>query len=196
MAASLVDTGGGRATKGARAHDDAGVAMTKTTSVRIRRAESSDVPAITEIYNEAIVETTATFDIEPKTLTDRNDWLQAHNERHPVVVAEVDGKVVGWAALTPWSDRAAYDDTAETAFYVHSSFRDRGIGRRLNSEIVDLAKRLGFHTLIARMTEDSAASIHLNEAAGFVHIGTMREVGRKFGRLLDVHMMQKMLADG
>lgn len=159
----------------------------------IRRAGLADAARIAEIYNEAILTTTATFDVEPRTVADREQWLDARTERFPVLVGEIDGVVVGFAALTQWSDRAAYDGTAETAFYVHSSHRGRGIGRRLKAEIVDEARRLGFHTLIARVTEDSAASIHLNQEAGFVIIGTMKEVGRKFGRLLDVHIMQKIL---
>jgi L-amino acid N-acyltransferase len=159
----------------------------------IRRAELADAPAIADIYNEAILTTTATFDTEPKSVEERTAWLQAHDDRHPVLVAVVDGKVVGWASLTSWSDRCAYADTAETSFYVHSTHRGRGIGRQLKLAIIDEATRLGFHTLIARVAEGSHESIHLNEATGFTHVGTLKQVGRKFGRLLDVHILQKML---
>lgn len=162
-------------------------------SLVIRRAALSDAAAIAEIYNQAILTTTATFDLEPKPVEDRQQWLKARADRFPVLVGEVGGAVVGFTSLSPWSDRAAYDGTAETALYVHSSHRGRGIGRKLKVRIIEEARRLKFHTLIARVTEDSAASIHLNLQAGFVIVGTMREVGRKFGRLLDVHIMQKML---
>ena len=161
--------------------------------IAIRRAESADAERLAIIYNEAVVSTTATFDIEPKSVDDRRDWLAARGERYPVLVGELDGTVVGYASLTRWSARAAYDDTAETGVYVHSSHRGRGIGRQLYAELIDEARRLRFHTLIARVASESAASIRLNEAAGFVVVGTMQEVGRKFGRLLDVVMMQKML---
>jgi len=164
--------------------------------VAIRRAELRDAAAIAEIYNEAILTTTATFDTQAKTVEERTQWLQSHDERYPVLVAEVDGRVVGWASLSAWSDRCAYTDTAETSFYVHSTQRGRGIGRSLKEAIVEEARRLGFHTLIARVVQESRVSIHLNEQAGFVHVGTLREVGRKFGRLLDVHIMQLMLQDG
>jgi phosphinothricin acetyltransferase len=97
---------------------------------------------------------------------------------------------VGFAALSRWSERAAYDDTAETALYVHSSHRDRGIGRELNAAIIREARRLGFHSLLARITADSAASLHLHHSAGFAQVGTLHQVGRKFGRLLDVHILQ------
>uniref|UniRef100_A0A7C2NYE4 N-acetyltransferase family protein n=1 Tax=Schlesneria paludicola TaxID=360056 RepID=A0A7C2NYE4_9PLAN len=159
----------------------------------IRRATPADVEAITDIYNEAIRTTTATFDTEPKSLADRQSWFEAHGDRHPILVAEVDGRVVGWTSLSPWSERRAYADTAETTFYVHSQARGRGVGRQLKEAIIAEARRLGYHTLIARVAEGSHASLHLNESVGFVRVGTLREVGRKFGRLLDVHILQLML---
>ena len=167
--------------------------MSKNTLVIIRRAALEDVTAIADIYNEAILTTAATFDIDPKTVQERTTWFQAHDDRHPVLVAVADEKVVGWASLTHWSDRRAYDDTAETTFYVHSRYRGQGIGRELKEAIIEEARRLRFHTLIARITETSGESIHLNESAGFVHVGTLKEVGRKFGKLLSVHIMQKIL---
>jgi L-amino acid N-acyltransferase YncA len=167
--------------------------MSINTLVTIRQAALEDVPAITEIYNEAILTSAATFDIDPKAVEDRTAWFQDHDDRHPVLVAVVDGKVVGWTSLTRWSDRRAYDDTAETTFYVHSGYRGQGIGRKLKEAIIEEARRLRFHTLIARITETSSESIHLNEEAGFVHVGTLKEVGRKFDKLLSVHIMQKLL---
>lgn len=167
--------------------------MAGASAIVIRRANLADVEAITGIYNEAILTTTATFDTEPKSVDERTQWLQSHDERHPVLVAEANGSVVGWASLTQWSERKAYDETAETSFYVQASHRGRGIGRKLKSAIIEEARRLHFHTLIARIAEGSQESIHLNESAGFVHVGTLKEVGRKFGRLLDVHIMQLML---
>ena len=164
-----------------------------THRLTIRRAVLADAAAIADIYNEAIATTTATFDTEAKTVEEREQWLGAHDERHPVLVAVVDNQVVGWASLTRWSDRCAYADTAETSFYVHSTQRGRGIGRQLKVAIIEEARRLGFHTLIARVAEGSHESLHLNQSAGFVLVGTLKEVGRKFGKLLDVHIFQKML---
>jgi L-amino acid N-acyltransferase YncA len=161
--------------------------------IHIRTAQAGDLNAITEIYNEAILTTTATFDTEPKSPAERQAWFQSHDARHPVLVAVLDGKVVGWASLSGWSDRRAYDETGETSFYVGSEFRGQGIGRKLKESIIDEASRLGFHSLIARVAQGNDESMHLNESFGFVHVGTMKEVGRKFGKLLDVHILQKML---
>ncbi|MGA9405566.1 MAG: N-acetyltransferase family protein [Bacteroidota bacterium] len=162
-------------------------------SIHIRQAMPEDIEAITAIYNEAILTTTATFDTEPKTIAERLEWLKTHDKRHPVLVAIIEGRLVGWASLTKWSDRPAYDDTAETSFYVKSEYRGQGIGRMLKEAIIEEARKLHFHTLIARVAEGSQESLHLNESVGFIHVGTMKQVGRKFGKLLDVHILQKML---
>lgn len=159
----------------------------------IRPAQLSDLDAITEIYNEAIRTTTATFDIEPKTRDQQLRWFKSHGPRHPILVADLDGEVVGWASLGKWSDREAYDDTAETSFYVKEGHRGKGIGRELKQAIIKEAERLGFHTLIARVAEGGDVSLHLNESLGFVRVGTLREVGRKFGKRLDVHILQKII---
>ena len=167
--------------------------MSTSKSPTIRRATPEDAAAIAHIYNEAILNTTATFDTEPKTPEERVEWLKSHDNRHPILVAVVNGEVAGWASITLWSDRPAYADTAETSFYVRSADRGRGIGRKLKEAIIEEAKRLGYHTLIARITAGSEVSLHLNESTGYVHVGTLKEVGRKFGQLLDVHILQKIL---
>ena len=161
--------------------------------LNIRRAVLADVDAITEIYNEAILTTTATFDLEPKTRADRVQWFESHDDRHPILVAELDAHVVGWACLNQWNPRAAYADTAETSFYVKEEHRGKGIGRQLKAAIINEARRLGFHTLIAGAAEGSDASLHLNRSFGFEVVGTFKEVGRKFGKVLDVTYLQKFL---
>jgi phosphinothricin acetyltransferase len=112
------------------ARTDAGIQAKQNrvnrTTVSIRHANPNDAAAIADIYNEAIRSTTATFDTEPKSAQERLQWLETHDERHPVLVAELDGQVVGWAALTNWSDRPAYGQTAESSFYVSRQFRAVG----------------------------------------------------------------------
>ncbi|HEY82575.1 MAG TPA: N-acetyltransferase [Dehalococcoidia bacterium] len=158
----------------------------------IRQATLDDLDAITEIYNEAILKTVATFDTEPKTMEEQKRWFAGHGPKYPIMVAEEDGLIVGWASLSMWSDRCAYADTAEISLYVRETHQGRGIGKKLLEAILHEGEKAGLHTVVARITEGNAVSIHLFKSAGFEHIGVMREVGRKFGRLLDVHLLQKI----
>ena len=166
---------------------------TMKKSLVIRTAELSDVDAITEIYNEAILTTTATFDTEPKNVSERFQWFQSHDNRHPIWVAELNGKVVGWISLSKWSERAAYNDTGETSFYVKSEYRGRGIGTALLQTMINEAQHLKYHTVIARIAGESEMSYHVHMKFNFVQVGILKEVGRKFGKFLDVHILQKML---
>jgi L-amino acid N-acyltransferase YncA len=158
----------------------------------IRQATLQDLQAITEIYNEAILKTTATFDTEPKTPEEQKGWYQNHGNKYPILVVEQDNVVAGWASLSKWSDRCAYSDTAEISLYVKEENQGKGIGRTLIETVVREGQKAGLHTLIARIADSNEVSIHLAESVGFKHIGIMKEVGRKFGRLLDVHLMQKI----
>ncbi|HAZ11776.1 MAG: hypothetical protein A2X86_08015 [Bdellovibrionales bacterium GWA2_49_15] len=160
---------------------------------KVRRASLRDLPSITAIYNEAIEKTTATFDTEKKSLEDRTAWWHKHGESLPVLVYEEAGTIFGWGALGLWSDRCAYSGTVENSIYVLEKYRGRGVGDALLSELIDLAREQGLHTIIARITEGNEASIRLHEKYAFLPIGIMREVGRKFGKLLDVHLMQLIL---
>jgi len=162
-------------------------------SLVMRKAELSDLDAITEIYNEAILTTTATFDTEPKSASERLQWFQSHDNKHPIWVAVLDGKVVGWISLSKWSDRPAYNDTGETSFYVKSEYQGRGIGTELMQTMIKEAQQLQYHTIIARIAGESDVSLHIHENFNFAQIGILKEVGRKFGKLLDVHILQKML---
>jgi len=156
----------------------------------IRQGKLEDLGAITEIYNEAILKTVATFDTETKTLEEQGVWFANHGPKYPILVAEQAGRIVGWASLSKWSDRCAYSDTAEISLYVKEEHRGRGIGKKLLEEIIQEGCRAGLHTVIARIVEANQASIHLHESVGFKHIGVMREVGRKFGKLFNVCLMQ------
>ena len=156
----------------------------------LTRATLDHLEGITEIYNEAVLTTTATFDIEPVDLDEQRIWFAEHSEKFPIFVAVDEDKVLGWVSLSKWSGRCAYADTAEISIYIKDGFRGKGIGKMLIEKILEEGKKAGIHTIIARIADDSAASVRLHESAGFTHIGTMKEVGKKFGKLLDVHMMQ------
>ena len=158
----------------------------------IRPANINDADGITEIYNEAVVNTTATFDTEPQTVEARKEWLAKHNENYPVVVAEFQKKIVGWASLSPWSPKPAYSKTAEISIYVRDEFRNRGFGKKMMDKLMEDGEAAGLHTIIARIADGNEVSIKIHEAYGFRHIGTMKEAGEKFGKVLDVHLLQKI----
>jgi L-amino acid N-acyltransferase YncA len=160
--------------------------------LQIRKALASDIPAITEIYNEAILNGTSTFDTDPKTIEERTQWFYNRDENFPIIVAEKAGQIVGYAALNKWSDRKAYDVTAEISVYVNPNNRKQGIGKKLIEVLVAIGEQTKLKTIIARITEGNDHSIYLHERNGFKVVGTLRQVGKKFGKLLDVEVMQKV----
>jgi len=164
--------------------------------VRTRIVERRDADAIREIYNAEVVTSTVTFDLVARTLAEQVAWIDEHSGGHPAIVAvddDNDAVVVGFASLSPYRSRPAYAPTVEDSVYVHPDHRGRGIGRLLLSDLVELARDHGFHSVIARIVGGHDASIALHRACGFEEIGCEREVGRKFGKWLDVVLMQVML---
>jgi len=160
----------------------------------VRLAERRDAGAIRAIYNLEVAESTVTFDLVPRTLDEQVDWIDAHSGAHPAVVAADDsGEVVGFGSLSPFKERPAYSPTVEDSVYVRRDRRGRGVGRLLLDELLRLAVDHGFHSVMARIVGNHEASIALHVACAFELVGTEREVGRKFGRWLDVVEMQRML---
>jgi len=158
--------------------------------VTIRKATIIDLSAITQIYNDAIVNTVATFDAQPKTMKEQKKWFDSHDAKHPIIVAKIGGDVIGWASLSDWSDRCAYSDTAELSIYIKKEHQGKGAGKKLISASLRQGKSVGLHTIVARIESSNKVIIHVLKNFGFIRIGVMREVGRKFGRLLDVVIMQ------
>lgn len=169
--------------------------MTGKTLIELRPVAVGDLPAITGIYNEAILNTVATFDIETKNIDEMRLWLERHAGAYPAVVCIVDRKVVGYASLNEYSPKKAYEATAEVSVYIDSGSRRKGYGRTLLGAIIEAGARKGIHVMIARITEGNDISVHLFEQYGFTHVGTLREVGTKFGRLIDVDLYQRILDD-
>ncbi len=161
----------------------------------IRSAVKDNLDAITRIYNQAVVHTTATFDTAPRSLADQTAWFDEHGESYPILVAAVENNVVGWAALSPWSDRCAYETTVEVSIYVDEASQSRGIGTRLLAALLVAGRTADLHLALARIAEENTGSIRLHERAGFVRTGIMHEAGYKFGRYLDVVIME-LLLDG
>ena len=160
--------------------------------LKIRHATLEDLQDITEIYNEAIRKTVATFDTQPKSLEEQKKWFIEHGSKNPIIVAEQNGAIVGWAALSKYSTKCAYSDTAEISLYVREDKQGKGIGQMLIEEIVKEGDKVGLHVLIARITDGNQISIHLHESVGFKHVGICKEVGYKFGKRLDVYLMEKI----
>jgi L-amino acid N-acyltransferase len=163
--------------------------------VMLRPARLDDAEAIRQIYNAEVTTTTVTFDIMPRTLTDQIRYQSDRSGAHAVIVATdaEDGTVVGYAALSPWRSKPAYATSVEDSVYVHRDHQGRGIGRMLLAELARVATAHGFHAMFARIVGGHEASIRLHEVMGFEVVGTEREVGRKFGRWLDVVVMERLL---
>jgi L-amino acid N-acyltransferase YncA len=161
--------------------------------ILIRDAGEADLERINDIYTQAVLRSTATFDTAARTMEERRVWFSRHGGAHPVVVAEEGADIYGWAALSRYSSRSAYDHTVEDSVYIAEECRGKGIGTLLLAELILQARRLGHHAVIARIAQDNPASIRLHEAAGFFPVGTLKEVGLKFGRLLDVHILELLL---
>jgi L-amino acid N-acyltransferase len=159
----------------------------------LRPARLDDAEAIRQIYNAEVTGSTVTFDIVPRSLDEQRHYLSERSGAHAVIVAVEGGEVVGYGSLSPWRSKPAYSTSVEDSVYVHHGRQGRGIGRALLSELIDVATAHGFHAVFARIVGGHEVSIRLHEAAGFEVIGTEREVGRKFGRWLDVVVMERLI---
>jgi L-amino acid N-acyltransferase len=159
----------------------------------IRSATLDDLQAIMDIYNDAILHTTATFDVEAKTLEDRRAWFKEHDEKHPLIVAEMGGGVLGWGSLSEYGDRKAWEHTVENAVYVRPDAQGKGIGKAILAELVRLAEELGYHAVVAEIVGGNEASIRLHERQGFRVVGVLNEVGWKFDGWLDVVLLERFL---
>ena len=162
--------------------------------MRTRIAEARDAEATRAIYNLEVAESNVTFDLVPRTIEDQAKWIAEHSGGHPAIVAVDDrDEVLGFASLSPFRPRPAYAPTVEDSVYVQRDDRGRGIGELLLRDLLGLATDHGFHSVVARIVGGHDASIALHAKCGFEQVGCEREVGRKFGRWLDVVLMQKML---
>jgi phosphinothricin acetyltransferase len=162
--------------------------------MNIRPAQPADLVAINDIYNHYVRTSTCTYQTEDETIEARRAWFANHGEKHPIIVAEIDGVVVGWGSLSPFHRRAAYQHTVEHSVYVHHEHHRKGIGRALLARLIELARERGHHTMIGIIDASQEASLALHDAMGFLSaLYYLKEVGCKFGRWLDVVYVQLML---
>jgi L-amino acid N-acyltransferase len=175
---------------GSRSISSGGSEMAEVT---IRRATVEDLSAINTIFNYYVQHSTCTFQIEAETAEARLAWFAARTPEQPVIVAERDGEVVGWASLSPHRSRGGYRQTAALSVYLRPEDQGQGIGKVLVRKLQDLAGEAGYHTLLGGVCTEQTASMRLHRSLGFVQVAHFREVGFKFGRWLDVAYFQWMV---
>ncbi len=163
-------------------------------TITLRLAILADAERIREIYNHEVMHTVATFDLVPRSLPEQQDWLAARSGAFATIVAVNEGgDVVGFGALSPYKERAAYRTSVENSVYVRRDLQGRGIGGLLVNELLSTAELSGFHAVFARINATSEVSIALHRRCGYDLVGIEREVGRKFSRWHDVALMQRLL---
>lgn len=157
----------------------------------IRKARLADLPQLQDIYNDAVLHSTATFDVSPRSDADCLTWFHAHQGKYLLLVYEIDGGIAGYASLSRYRERPAFDGAAELSIYLHPDFRGQHIGHALMRDILAFAaQQPDIDTVISLITSENAISIHLHEAFGFSLCGVIRHCGRKFGRCLDLSIYQ------
>ncbi len=158
----------------------------------VRDANESDLPAIVDIYNQAIPAGWSTADTRPVTVEERVDWFRKFDPaRRPIWVAEMDGKVVAWISLSSfYAGRPAYDATAEVSMYIATDYHRRGIGKSLKQRLIDRCPKLGITTLISMHFDHNEATRRINTSLGFEQVGHLPEIatvqGRKRGLIISL----------
>lgn len=162
--------------------------------VAIRPATGADLPAILEIYNDAVLHTTASYDLEPSTLEQRAAWFEDRaRQGFPVLVAEAGGEVAGFGTYGKFREKPGYRHTVEHTIYVAPGRRGQGIGRALLAELIAVARAQGKHAMVGGIDSGNAGSLRFHLALGFVEVARFREVGHKFGRWLDIIFVELIL---
>lgn len=161
--------------------------------LRTRDATPTDAAAITIIYNQGIVDRIATLETEERAPEERLQWLTARGPRHPVLVAEVDGTVVGWGSLNQFNPRKAYDFVVDFSVYIERDWRGRGIGSALLHALIARARHLGYHKMVLSAFPWNTAGLALYEKHGFRTVGIYKEQGLLDGKWADTIVMEKIL---
>jgi len=159
----------------------------------IRPATDDDAAAIAAIYNHYIRTSTATFDTEEKSVEDRVAWLAEHGGAYPVLVAIDGADIVAWGALSRWGTRRAYRHSVEISVYVAPHATQAGLGPAMCEALLAQAREIGHHAIISQIVSENEPSLKMAARLGFENAGLLREVGRKFGRWLDLVVMELVL---
>lgn len=160
----------------------------------LREATPADLPAILAIYNHAVAETTAIWNETLVDLDNRKAWFELRQSRgFPILVAEVEGKIAGYASYGDWRPFDGFRHSVEHSVYVEKDFYGRGLGKALMTALIERARAGKIHVMIAAIEAGNTGSIALHKSLGFRLVGTHHEVGQKFGRWLDLTMMELKL---
>ncbi|MFE0511623.1 GNAT family N-acetyltransferase [Streptomyces sp. NPDC058964] len=162
----------------------------RESGVTVRPARSGDAEAIRAIRNHAVEHSAALWTQTPQSSAEGEAWLAVHLARGSALVADVEGEVAGFAVYGPWRELDGYRHTVEDSVYVREGRHGLGIGSALLAELITSARDAGHHLVIAGIEAENTASIRLHERFGFQQVGTVAEVGTKFGRWLDLTIMR------
>ncbi|KJF18603.1 N-acyltransferase YncA [Acidithrix ferrooxidans] len=169
------------------------ITMPNTPKVAVRPATLTDTVPLMQIYNREVLGSRVTLDLVPRTIETQTKWIEEHLGPYPALVATISEQVVGFASVSPYRVRPGYSTTVEDSIYIDPNFQGRGIGKLLLSNIVGLAAKHGFHACMARVASDHTASLALHKSIGFFEVGLEREVGRKFGKWIDMMLLELLL---
>jgi L-amino acid N-acyltransferase YncA len=161
--------------------------------ITLRPAGEGDAEALCTIYNQGIEDRIATLETELRTPEERRQWMAAREPRHPVIVAEAEGRVVGWGSLNAFNPRKAYEYVVDFSVYIERSWRGKGVGRRLLEDLIERARALGYHKLVLSAFPFNQAGVALYERLGFREVGIYREQGLLDGKWVDTVIMEKLL---
>ena len=161
----------------------------------IRLATEQDLPAMLDIYNDIIANTTAVWHYEPHTLQMRTEWFEQRQQQgFPIFVAEEAGKVLGFSTFGSFRPWPGYSKTVENSVYVAADSRGKGVAKLLLPPLIEAARQLGIHAIVAGIDAENEISIALHKKFGFVEVAHFKEVGWKFGRWLDLKFLELVLA--
>jgi len=159
--------------------------------ISIRHANENDLPAMLDIYNEIILNTTAVWHSDPHTLEMRQEWFAIKKEQgYPVFVAEAEGRMVGFSTIGPFRPWIGYRFTVENSVYVAADSRGKGIAKLLLPPLIKAAKELNLHAIVAGIEASNEASIVLHKKFGFEEVAHFKEVGYKFNRWMDLKFLE------
>lgn len=160
---------------------------------RVRAATAADAAAICRIYNQGIEDRVATLEIEVRTPEERAAWLAAKSPRHPVIVAEDGGRVIGWGSLNQFNPREAYRHVADFSIYIERAYRGKGVGKMLLARLIELAREQRYHKMVLSAFPSNSGGMALYERMGFRRVGVYKEQGMLDGRWVDTIVMEKLL---